>query len=114
MVRKHQGKSKHQGLEDPGISFFRRVSRFIGVSRHLALQKGKSSVYWHATLSCLSWPQIMQKFVSRSDLVLDADQALDFSSDLAFQACISFYSVLYKSGALMFLPCSIKNAVAHI
>ena len=52
----------------------------------------------------------------RSDLVLDADHALDvfFLSDLAFQACISFYSVLDKSGARMFLPCSIKNAVAHL
>ena len=47
------------------ISFFRRVSRFIGVS----------------------------------GLVLHADHALDFLSDLGFQACISFYSVLDKSGA---------------
>ena len=39
------------------------------------------------------------KFVSRSDLVLDAYHALDFLSDLAFQACISLYSVLDKSGA---------------
>ena len=55
-------------------------------------------------LPCLapSWPQIMQiriSFRSRSDLVLDADHALDFLSDLAFQECISFYSVLDKSGA---------------
>ena len=47
-------------------------------------------------LPCLapSWPQIMQiriSFRSRSDLVLDADQVLGFLSDLAFQACISFY-----------------------
>ena len=48
-------------------------------------------------LPCLfpSWPQIMQiriSFRSRSDLILDADHALDFflKSDLAFQACISF------------------------
>ena len=47
---------------------------------------------------------------SRSDLVLDADHALIFTR---FQACISFYSVLDKSGAWMFSPCSIKNAVAH-
>ena len=40
----------------------------------------------------------MQICVSRSDLVLDADHALDFVSDLAFQACISFYGVLDKSG----------------
>ena len=40
------------------------------------------------------------KSVSRSDLVLDADHALDvFLSDLAFQACISFDSVFDKSGA---------------
>ena len=39
------------------------------------------------------------KFVSRSDLVLDADHVLDFLSDLAFQACIPFCSVLDKSGA---------------
>ena len=55
-------------------------------------------------LPCLapSWTQIMQiciSFRSRSDLVLDADHDLDFLSDLAFQACISFYSVLNKSGA---------------
>ena len=55
-------------------------------------------------LPCLapSWPQIMQiriSFRSRSDLVPDADHALDFLSDLAFEACISFYSVLNKSGA---------------
>ena len=78
--------------------------------------KENPSVYWHATLSCPSWPQITQiciSFRSRSDLVLDADHALAILSDLAFQACISFYSILGKSGAWMFLPCSIKNAVAH-
>ena len=58
--------------------------------------------------------QIRISFRSRSDLVLDADHAVDFLSDLAFQACISFYSVFDKSGAWMFLPCSIKNAVAHV
>ena len=58
--------------------------------------------------------QLRISFRSRSDLVLDADHALDFSSDLALQACISFYCVLDKSGAWMFLPCLIKNAVAHI
>ena len=52
--------------------------------------------------------QIRIAFRAHSDLVLDADHALDFLSDLAFQACISFYSVLDKSGAWMFLPCSIK------
>ena len=62
--------------------------------------KENPSVYWHATLSCPfneSWPQMMQiriSFRSRSDLGLDADHG--FLSDLAFQACISFYSVLDK------------------
>ena len=49
-----------------------------------------------------SWPPNMQiriSFRSRSDLVLDADQSLDFSSYLVLQACLSFYSVLDKSGA---------------
>ena len=41
-------------------------------------------------------------FRSRSDLVLDADHVLDFLSDLAFRACISFYSVLDKGGAECF------------
>ena len=35
--------------------------------------------------------QICISFRSHSDLVLDADHASDFPSDLAFQACISFY-----------------------
>ena len=48
------------------------------------------------------------------DLVLDADQSLDFLFYLVLEACISLYSVLDKRGALMFLPCSIKNAVAHV
>ena len=43
--------------------------------------------------------QIHISFRSRSDLVLGADHALDFISYLAFQVCISFYSVLDKSGA---------------
>ena len=49
------------------------------------------------------------KFVSRSDLVLiflDADHFLDFLSYLVLQACISFFSVSDKSGALLFLHCS--------
>ena len=70
-------------------------------------------------LPCLasSWPQIMQiriSFRSRSDLVLDTDHALDFLSYLVLQACISFCSVSDKSGESLFLPCSHKNAVAHI
>ena len=54
------------------------------------------------------------KFVPRSDLVLDADNALDFESCLVLQACISFYSVSDQSGASLFLPCSHKTAVAHM
>ena len=70
-------------------------------------------------LPCLvpSWLQIMQiriSFRSHSDLVLDADHALDFLSYLVLQACISFCSVSDKSGASLFLPCSHKNAVAHM
>ena len=74
--------------------------------------KENPSVCWHATLSCPLMASY--SFRSRSDLVVDADHALDFLSYLAFQVCISFYSVLDKSGAWMFLPCSIKNAVAHM
>ena len=70
-------------------------------------------------LPCLvpSWPQIMQiriSFRSRSDLILDADNALEFSSYLVLQACISFCSVSDKSGASMFFPCWHKNAAAQM
>ena len=58
--------------------------------------------------------QIRISFRSRSDLVLDVANALDFLSYLVLQACISFYSVSDKSGTSMFLPCSHKNAVAHM
>ena len=52
-------------------------------------------------LPCLALHGLeLWKCVSRSDLVLDADHASDFLSDLAFQACISFYSVLDKRGHL--------------
>ena len=55
--------------------------------------------------------QIRISFRSRSDLVLEADNALDLLSNLVLQACISFCSVSDKSGASVFLPCSHKNAV---
>ena len=60
-------------------------------------------------LPCLvpHWPKLC-KSVSRSDLVLDADNALDFVSYLVLQACISFCSVSDKGGASLFLPCSHK------
>ena len=69
------------------------------------------------------------KFVSRSDLVLISFWMLTIPwtpqepkkpkqmlvvSYLALQACISLCSVSEKSGALLFLPCSHKNVVAHI
>ena len=58
--------------------------------------------------------QIRVSVWSRSDLVLDAANALDFCPYLVLQACISFYSVSDKSGTSMFLPCSHKTAVAHV
>ena len=42
------------------------------------------------------------KFVSRSDLVLDADHSLDFSAYLVLQSCISFCSVSENRGASLF------------
>ena len=58
--------------------------------------------------------QIRISFRCRSDLVLDADHALDFLSYLVLQVCISFCSVSDKSGVSLFLPCSHKTALAHI
>ena len=113
-----------------GANFYlnSRQSRFSGVYLVLKVfrdiwpsNKENPSVYLHATLSCpflasnysISY-LVPISFRSRSDLVLISDHALDFLSDLAFQACISSYSVPDKSGARMFLPCSIINAFAHI
>ena len=78
------------------ISFYRCFETFGPPIRKILVYTGM--------LPCLapSWPQIMQiriSFRSRSGFVLDADHALNFLSDLAFQTCISFYSVLDKSGA---------------
>ena len=43
------------------------------------------------------------------------ENSLDFlGTYLALQACLSFCSVSIKSGASLFLPCSHKNAVAHM
>ena len=58
--------------------------------------------------------QIRISFRSRSDLVLDAGHSLDFLAYLVLQACILFCSVSEKSGASLFLPCSHKNAAAHL
>ena len=70
-------------------------------------------------LPCLvsSWPQIMLIRISlrsRSDLVLDADHALGFLSNLLLQVCIAFCNISDKSGVSLFLPCSHKNAVAQL
>ena len=82
-------------------------SRFSGV--YLVLKvlrdiwpstKVRKILVYAGTLPCPALHGLkLCKFVSRSDLVLDADQSLDLLSDLAFQACISFCSVLDKSGA---------------
>ena len=96
-------------------------------SVHLVLQvfrdiwpsnKENPSACWHATLSC----PFMASNYANSYLVPISFWSRSgcwpclefFLSDLVFQACISFYSVLDKSGAWMFLPCLIKNVVAHI
>ena len=89
------------------ISFFRRASRFYGVSGHLALQQGKSPL--NALKAC--------KLVSRSDLVLELTIPWSFwggGSLSRFKARISFYRVSDKIGALRFLPYSHKNEVAHV
>ena len=55
------------------------------------------------------------KFVSRSDLVLDADHALDFlRTYLVLQGCISYWGASDKCGALLFLRCSHINAVVRV
>ena len=54
--------------------------------------KENPSAYWNATLSRPFMAQIC-KSVSRSDLVLDANHALDSLADLGLQACISVCSV---------------------
>ena len=48
-----------------------------------------------------------------SDVILDADHALDLLSYFVLQACISACSVSDKNGASLFLPCSHKNALTH-
>ena len=73
-------------------------------------------------LPCLvpSWPQIMQirlSFRSRSDLVLDADHALDLTNPISFvrRRASRICSVSDRSGASLFLPCSSSwSAVAHM
>ena len=102
------------------ISFVRRGSRLWGASGHLALQQGKSLC--PGMLSCRVpwWPQSC-KFVSRSDLIPISFWSrsgcwpfLWFLPYLVLQARISFCSVSDRSGALLLLPCSHKNAVAYL
>ena len=81
-------------------SFFGRVSRLGGGFWH----SDKEIQVYTGMLPRLapSWPQILQiriSFRSRTDLVLDADHALDFLSYLVLLACISFGGVLDKRGA---------------
>ena len=63
-------------------------------------KKENPSVYWIATLSCpftaSNMMQIRISLRSHSDLVLDADDALEFFSYLALQACISFVAFQTK------------------
>ena len=102
------------------ISFFGRASRFWGVSEHLALQHGNPNASWNATLSFLFMASKLFKFVSRSDLVLISFGSWPFLgifglvvSYLILQACISI-RVSDRNGALLFLPCSHKDAVVHV
>ena len=56
--------------------------------------------------------QVRISFRCRSDLVLDADHALDFfKSYLVLQVSNSFCGVSDKSGTSLFLPCLHNNAV---
>ena len=94
-------------------SRFSGVYLVLGVFRDIwPSNKENPSVYWHATLSCPSWPQTMQiciSFRSRSRCW----PCLGFFLWSCFSGVHPFYSVLDKSGAWKFLPCLIKNAVAH-
>ena len=57
---------------------------------------------WYASLSCPPMASNYANFVSRSDLVLDADHALDcLGTYLVLQAYISFCGVSDKSGAFL-------------
>ena len=78
----------------------------------------KENPNWNAHLSC---PLVASSYANSHPVpisfwfVLDADHALGFFlSCPVLQACISFCSVSDKSGASLFLPCSHKNAVAHV
>ena len=53
------------------------------------------------------------KFVSRSDLVLDADHSLDYLSYLALEACISFWRFQREWRTSVFALFD-KNAAAHV
>ena len=93
------------------ISFFRRVSRFEVFQD--AWRSNKESLVYAGMLPCLatSWPQIMQiriSFRSRSDLVLDADHALDFCYPVAFYKRVSRLALQAKVAHLCFCLVRIK------
>ena len=109
---------------------FQACILFLRCFRTLGTPIRKIQVY-PGLLPCLvpqsKSPQIMQScisFRSRSDLVLDADHlglsrnprslrnAGNFLS--RFTGAHLVYRVSDQSGALLFLPCSHKNAIAHM
>ena len=64
--------------------------------------KGNPSVYWNATLPVLSLDGLkVCTFISRSDLVLDADHSLDFSHK-TFRCLWRFYSLLVHGFFVVF------------
>ena len=76
--------------------------------------KENSSIYWGETLTrpLMASNYATPYLVPISFWMLTLP--LYFLSYLVLQECIAFCSVSDKSGASMFLPCSRKNAVAHI
>ena len=93
------------------ISFFRRASRFGGVSGHWHSNKENPSCF---PVLSLKRPQIMRICISFQSNSGCWPCLGFFVSYLVLQACISVCSVSNKSGASLFLPCSHKNAVALI
>ena len=75
------------------------------------------SVYWGATQSCPLMALKLCKFVSRSDLVLISFWMLTIPwifDPISFYGASRFIVFQTKNGALLFLPCSHKHAVAHM
>ena len=68
------------------------------------------SVHWGATLSCplmASNMQIRISFRSRSDLVLDADHALEFLEPISFYKCASRF-VVFQTKMAHFSFCLVR------